>query len=212
MSQRCVDGHRLVRDRRKRRSISVRSHELQRYWIRSLPSPSGSTFSSFIVLLQTIQVIRSKSGLRSSFTRPVGATASSRHLCAHCGLWAYLPALRTPNWRFNACWFPAIFLDRSWRRRFAVRSLDCPAMACPSVDGPLIGLLSGIVFGGFFAHRAFLQPCINRSSDRGCGSRAEDDRRLMELRASEGVHPSPLPGPRTKVSRALARMQTFALS
>jgi len=122
MSQRRVDGHRLVRDRRKRRSISVRSHELQRYWIRSLPSPSGSTFSSFIVLLQTIQVIRSKSGLRSSFIRPVAATTYSRHLpcivaCEH--ICRHYVSPNSHSMRFGPRHFSRLNLASSCRCSFS---------------------------------------------------------------------------------------------
>ena len=54
-------------------------------------------------------------------------------------------------------------------------------MACPSVDGPLIGLLSGIVFGGLFAHRAFLRFYLSKSSDRGCGSRGRNETTVAVL-------------------------------
>jgi hypothetical protein len=39
--------------------------------------------------------------------------------------------------RIQCVLVPAIFLDRSWRRHFAVPSLDYPSMACPSVNGTL---------------------------------------------------------------------------
>ena len=52
--------------RRNRRSRSMRPHSLHRYWMRSPPS-FGSIFSSLIVWSQTIQFIRSRSGLLSSF-------------------------------------------------------------------------------------------------------------------------------------------------
>jgi len=47
--------------------------------------------------------------------------------------------------------------------------------------GALIGLLSGIVFGGLFAHRAFLRLYINKSSDRGCGSRGRNETTIVVL-------------------------------
>lgn len=42
---------------------------------------------------------------------------------------------------FNVCWFPAIFLGRSWCCRFAVLFRDCPSPADRSDLGSLIGLL-----------------------------------------------------------------------
>ena len=47
--------------------------------------------------------------------------------------------------------------------------------------GLLIRLLSGIVFGGLFADRAFLRLCKNRSSDQGCGSRDRNETTLAVL-------------------------------
>lgn len=42
-------------------------HFSQRYWMTSLPSSIGDIFSSLIVILQMVQEISVRSGLRSSF-------------------------------------------------------------------------------------------------------------------------------------------------
>jgi hypothetical protein len=56
--------------------------------------------------------------------------------------------------------------------------------------GPLIGLLSGIVFGRLLAHRAFLRLCMNGSSDRGCCSAQQ---RNGHCRLSDLAPPSNTP-------------------
>jgi hypothetical protein len=102
---------------------------------------------------------------------------------------AHIPAITTSAFAFDACSFPAIFLNRSCPC-FAVPSLDCPPTACPSVDGSLIGLLSGIVFGGLFAHRAFLRLCmIEVPTGAAVPARPErnDHRRLLIIVCSVGV-------------------------
>jgi len=53
--------------RRISRISSILPHHSQQYWTKSLPRASGKLFVMFIVTLQTMQVIRSVSGLISSF-------------------------------------------------------------------------------------------------------------------------------------------------
>jgi hypothetical protein len=60
------------------------------------------------------------------------------------------PACRTRFFPVIARWFPAIFSDRSWRCRFASFS-GLASTAFGLTMGPLIGLLSWIVCGGFFS-------------------------------------------------------------
>ena len=47
--------------------------------------------------------------------------------------------------------------------------------------GALIGILSGINFGGLFAHRAFLRLYINESSNLGFGSRGRNETTICHL-------------------------------
>ena len=101
--------------------------------------------------------------------------------CPYIAACEHIYRHRISEFAFNAYWFPAIFLDRSWRRHFAVPSLDCPSTACPSVDGTLDQTSVGDRLGGLFAHRAFLRLCKNRSSDQGCGSRGRNETTIAVL-------------------------------